>query len=265
MTGIAPLFFDDAVLHNVVLFAALMRPDQATTGAFVGMNSSTQPRLQRECSLAMLDPRLITSSGWGQPDKCEFFDKRFGRLKRSINDYCGNLQPIKVRPKFHFATFPDIESKDEPAEFELVFGYARFQACSELGLPVLAVIERLTEAEALRQFFFEMRGSAQWRPWRLGRALYCGVETGLLSSTRGSSMELAIPLHEAVLLSGIGHLPESIRQAYGNIDPAPRHANHLVGAYRLFASSLTLNSTHRSFSDCRTASSVLSTLLLKPE
>ena len=229
------------------------------------MNSFTRLAFQGECSLAMLDPQLIKPSAWSQPDECEFSNDRFQHLKNLISGCAGNLQPVKIRPTPHITLVLYAEADAEPDGFELVFGYARHRACLELGLPVLAMIERLSEVDALRQFVFEYRGHARWRPWRLGRTLNCALRAGLFRSLRIAAQELSMSVGETSLLAEIGRLPNSVRLAYGNLDLSPLQARKLVKAYAASPHIVELNSKKRQFRNCGTAPAVLATLTQEVE
>ena len=108
------------------------------------MTSMTSPAFQSNGSLTLLNPSSIKASTWCQPDECEFVDGRFAHFKRLIGDFGGNLQPVKVRRTPHETMFSDWNPDHEPDGYELVFGYSRLRACLELGLPVLALVERLS-------------------------------------------------------------------------------------------------------------------------
>ena len=66
-------------------------------------------------------------------------------LLASIRHFGGNLQPIKVRPVCQR------DADERETRFELVYGGRRLQACAELNLPVLALIEELTDQQAFAQ------------------------------------------------------------------------------------------------------------------
>ena len=208
------------------------------------MTSMTSPTFQGDGSLALLNPSSIKASTRCQPDEYEFIDGRFARLKYLIADFGGHLQPVKVRRTPHETIFSAWNPDREPDGYELVFGYSRLRACLELGLPVLALIERLSEFDALRQFVFEFRGHARWRPWRLARTLNGALEAGLFRSVRNAADDLSMTVSEVKLLVELGRLPETVRSAYGNLDLTPVQANKLLRAYA--DSPHTVNANSRS-------------------
>ena len=165
------------------------------------------------------------------PDFADIDCVQFTRLKQLIADSCGNVQPIKVRPR------GDVGSVDEAGtgrlpELEIVFGYSRLFACQRLGLPVLAIIEELDEREAIKQFVFEYRAHAEWRPWRLGDCLKRAIGGGHYSSLRQAAGETAMDLSEAALVVALANLPISLRRAFVDVQLARGQAKKLVDAYQ---------------------------------
>ena len=83
-----------------------------------------------------IDPALITASEYANRHEDSFASAEFNDLKAEIAAAGGNVQPIKVRP---------VPGSD-PQRFEVIFGHRRHRACRELGIPVLAVVESITDA-----------------------------------------------------------------------------------------------------------------------
>ena len=73
-------------------------------------------------SVAFLDPKSIEPANWAQVDPFDYVGQRFERLKDSIAEFGGNLQPVKVRQSVE----PLCSSSDAvggSGGYELVFGY----------------------------------------------------------------------------------------------------------------------------------------------
>lgn len=210
--------------------------------------------------LTMVDPKWLDPSRWGEPDACEFVSGQFERLKASICSHGGNLQPIKIRTGVH--PLPDLGKNSLPEEFgaQIVFGYARHRACLELDLPVLAMVESLSEVEALKHFVIEIQSAAQWRPWRLAKALRFAMDSGFFPSLRRAAEALALPAGDALLLHELGNLSVSVRQAYGNLELTQRHARNLIRAHSLLPHRLDSNATKLDFGRAKNAAAVLSAL-----
>ncbi len=210
--------------------------------------------------VALLDPKSIEPAQWAQTDPFDYVGQRFERLKDSIAEFGGNLQPVKVQQ-----TSQALGSSNYAAaaagNFELVFGYSRVRACLELGLPVLAMIEQVSEAEGLRQFFFEYRSHGCWRPWRLGQTLAIVLHRGYFPSIRRASQGLGLCVTEACLLQKLGCMPDSIRAAFGSRDFTERQAKRLVDAMAADPTGLVERASRSSFQDCASSAAVLAKLV----
>jgi ParB family chromosome partitioning protein len=210
--------------------------------------------------VAFLDPKSIEPANWAQVDPFDYVGQRFERLKDSIAEFGGNLQPVKVRQSVE----PLRSSSDAvggSGSYELVFGYSRVRACLELGLPVLAMIETVSEAEGLRQFFFEYRSHGCWRPWRLGQTLAIILHRGYFPSIRRASQGLGLCVTEACLLQKLGCMPYSVRAAFGSRNITERQAKKLVDAMAADPTSLVERASRSSIQDCPSSAAVLAKLV----
>jgi len=211
--------------------------------------------------VALLDPNSIEPAKWAQVDPFDYVGQRFARLKDSIADCSGNLQPVKVRQTIQPLRSSISDAAGGPGSYELVFGYSRVRACLELGLPVLAMMETLSEVDGLRQFFFEYRSHGSWRPWRLGRTLETVLQQGYFPSIRRASQGLGLSVTEACLLQKLGCMPDSIRAAFGNRDITERQAKKLVDAMAVDAASLIEHASRPSLHGCASSAAVLARLV----
>ena len=89
-----------------------------------------------EGSLAtrLIDPMVIVRSKWANRHDLSFVGPEFEGLKEDIRAQGGNVQPIKVR-----------HLQGEAGKYEIIFGQRRHQACLELVIGGLAIIEYLDE------------------------------------------------------------------------------------------------------------------------
>ena len=185
----------------------------------------------------------------------------FDRLKLAIESIGCNVQPIKVRsnagPILPFNTRPETERQ----EFEVVFGYSRLLACMELGLPVIALAERLTELELAQQFASEFRSHSVWRPWRLGQFLRCTINGGLFASHRKAADALSMEVGEVSMVCSLAALPDVIRRLFGSMHLTPLQAKKLIGAYQCDPDGVTRNAGLFKPAKGETASSVLARLM----
>lgn len=258
------LFFDDSVLHNVVLFAHFVRPESEVLGELGSMNKMDKSSFRGPTSIYRMAAYDVKLSAWCRPDECEFDDGRFEQLKNSINAWGANLQPIKVRRIRD--SRPGREAGDEPhvtTSTEIVFGYARLRACLELDVLALVLEEELSDVQALQEYAVEIRGDGRWRPWKLGRVFNFAMIAGMFPSLRRAADTLLVPLSEAALALEMGRLPDSVRLAYRNLELSPTHCKGLLRAYSANPERIELNSTERNFMDCSTAAAVLAKLTLE--
>jgi len=104
---------------------------------------SGQPGAPR---LAHLAPSEVGPSPWfPRNQKTAVAREQSEVLLASIRHFGGNLQPIKVRPVCQR------DADERETRYELVYGGRRLQTCAELNLPVLALIEELTDQQAFAQ------------------------------------------------------------------------------------------------------------------
>jgi len=204
---------------------------------------------------------MIKLPSWAAGDFCCFTDQRFVSLKDLINKFGGNLQPVKVRPMSGTQLHHGWAALNEKAGYELVFGFARVRACLELGLPVLAMVEQMSEVEALRQFFFESRSDGIWRPWRLGGTLEATLDSGCFPNLRRASQVLGLSVTEAALMQQMGRVPAAIRMAFGELELTPRQAKKLVDAMTTDPHKLLANASQIEGCKRLSASAVLAQLM----
>lgn len=121
------------------------------------------------------DPSLIESkhiiaehigySRWNTRHASSFSDEEFQSLKADISRAGGNIQPVKVRRRI---AAPDALSHAKVETYELVFGHRRHQACMQLGLPVLAIIEDVSDEQLIGEMLRENENRKTLAAWELG-------------------------------------------------------------------------------------------------
>jgi ParB family chromosome partitioning protein len=157
----------------------------------------------------LLETTRVTTSKWANRIAESFDSRAFHQLKEEIAGAGGNVQPIKVRP---LAAHAD--------QFEIIFGHRRHRACAELGLPVLAVVEDVSDAELFKQMDRENRARADLSPWEQGKMYQHALEEKLFSSRE--------------------HLARDLGIDPGNLSKALRLAQLDVAVVRAFPSPLEL-------------------------
>lgn len=167
-----------------------------------------------------LDPSFIKASHWANRSEDSFKSKEFESLKLEIESAGGNVQAIKVRP---------IEGSTD--KYEIVFGHRRHRACLELGLPVLALIEAVSDAELFTQMDRENRQRADLRPYEQGLMYARALDDGLFVSLRKLAETVGIEPGTVSKAVSLARLPGNILSAFQSpLDIQFRWATQLTAA-----------------------------------
>lgn len=150
-----------------------------------------------------IDSRLVVRSKWANRHEQSFLDNEFLELKSDIESNGGNVQAIKVRPL-----------AGQNGKYEVVFGHRRHQACLDLGLPVLAMIEDLTEQDLFVQMDRENRDRKDLRPYEQGLMYAKALDAGLFPSARKMAEKLGVDLTNFGKALAIARLPDPILNAF---------------------------------------------------
>jgi len=168
----------------------------------------------------LLDAKLIHAGHWANRNEASFKSNDFENLKLEVESAGGNVQAIKVRP------WPG-----KPGEFEIAFGHRRHRACLELGLPVLAVIEELTDVELFAQMDRENRQRADLRPFEQGVMYARALDEGLFPSLRKMAESLGVDIGNASKAVTLARLPERVLAAFASpLDLQQAWSTHLSAA-----------------------------------
>jgi ParB family chromosome partitioning protein len=156
-----------------------------------------------------IDPRLIKASGWANRDMSHFKTQAFARLKEEIASAGGNVQPIKVRP---------IEGAAAGSpSFEIVFGHRRHQACLELGLPVLALVQQeMKDAELFVEMERENREREDLSAWEQGVMYMRALEQGLFPSAKQLAAAIDRDMGNISKAMALAKLPGEVVRAFGS-------------------------------------------------
>lgn len=151
-----------------------------------------------------LDASLVKTSRWSNRHSDSFINADFENLKADIELAGGNVQAIKVRP------IPD----SDPQRYEIVFGHRRHRACQELNLPVLAIIEAVSEQELFVQMDRENRQRADLRPYEQGEMYRRALDLGLYPTVSGLANAIgASPINISRAIK-IARLPQEVLDAF---------------------------------------------------
>lgn len=146
-----------------------------------------------------LDPALIQAPPHQRfRVQAAFTDRVFVALKASIAHAGGNVQAIKVSRSTGTTATP-------AGALQRVFGGLRHQACLELGLPVLAVVE--DDLPAQRALVELEASNAEVSLFERGSLYGSALDAGLLPSTRRLADTLGRPLSEVAAAVAAARLP----------------------------------------------------------
>jgi len=150
-----------------------------------------------------LDPSLIDHSYFANRHADSFRDDAFLELKESIKAQGRNTEPIKVRPHPSHAN-----------RFELISGHRRHACCLQLGIPVIAMIVPLTDAQLFLEMDHENRLRKDLRPYELGLQFERGLEKGIKKSLRELAEFTKHSLSTVSSALAIARLPKPVLEAF---------------------------------------------------
>jgi len=127
----------------------------------------------------------------------------FEALKAGLAASMGNVQPIKVRP-----------CRGKAGRYELVFGHRRHRACLALGLPVLAMIESVDDAELFLSMDRENREREDLSPYEQGLHYKRAIDLKVFPSIRLLAKALEISHTSISRAITLAELPEPVIAAF---------------------------------------------------
>lgn len=170
-----------------------------------------------------LDPACIVPSRWANRHADSFGNADFLRLKQDIEVAGGNVQPIAVRPL-----------PDQAGRYEIVFGHRRHRACSELGLPVLAMVETapFTDQELFSAMDRENRERADLSAFEQGTMYRRALDAGLYPSNRRLAEALGVSHTWVANVLLVADLPPPVIECFRTpIEIQHRHAKLIASAF----------------------------------
>jgi ParB family chromosome partitioning protein len=151
----------------------------------------------------LIDPRSVIPSKWANRIEESFDSQEFAQLKEEIAQSAGNVQPIKVR-----------RVVGDEERYEIVFGHRRHRACLELGLPVLAFVEEVSDQDLFKEMDRENRKRADLSPWEQGRMYRRALTEELFSSLGELSKELGVDKGNISKALKLADLPSDVVKAF---------------------------------------------------
>lgn len=168
----------------------------------------------------LIDAKLVRRSKWANRHEESFADAEFGLLKADIESAGGNVQPIKVRP-----------IAGESGNYEIVFGHRRHQACFDLGISVLALIEDVSEQELFVEMDRENRQRKDLRPYEQGLMYRRALDEGLFASARKLADFANVDITNLGKAVALARLPTQVLEAFSSpLDIQLRWATDLTQA-----------------------------------
>ena len=163
-------------------------------------------RLEDATVVELIDPKRIRPSRFANRHELSFTSPDFESLKAEIAAAGRNVQPIKVRPIG--------EGADEIGEFEIAFGHRRHRACLELGLPVAAIVEELSDSQLFGEMERENRERQDLSPWEQGVMYRRALDEGLFPSLRKLSTALGVQAGNVSTAIQLASLPDEVVAAF---------------------------------------------------
>lgn len=207
-------------------------PLRTSPGQMLMVNSLMKENNEKLASLEMrlkdfdgvLPVRLISAdrivaSKWANRLEPSFHNADFAALREEIARAEGNIQPIKIRP---------IRGSDG---FEVVYGHRRHRACLELNLPVLVLIEEVSEQDLFKEMDRENRHRMDLSPWEQGVMYRRALEENLFRSLGELAREIGVDKGNISKALKLAELPEAVVAAFSSpLDLQYRWAKLLTDA-----------------------------------
>lgn len=152
-----------------------------------------------------IDPTDIRPSRFANRHASSFATAEFEALMAELKEAGGNVQPVKVR---------QISAEGREGKYELVYGHRRWEACRQLGLPVLAVVDNIDDRELFAEMDRENRGREDLSPWEQGVMYRRALDEGLYSSNRKLAEALGVDLGAVGRALVLADLPAEIVEAF---------------------------------------------------
>jgi len=153
----------------------------------------------------VIDPAKIIRSRFANRHQVNFSGPEFEQLKAEIAQSGGNVQPIKVR---------SLAQGGEDRIYEIVFGHRRHEACLQLGLPVLAVVDNLDDRTLFVEMDRENRGRKDLSAWEQGVMYRRALTEGLFPSNRKLAEAVGVDLGAVGKALVLADLPVEVVEAF---------------------------------------------------
>jgi len=163
--------------------------------------------LEESTIVQLLDPQRVKPSRFANRHDLSFGGPEFAALKAEIASAGRNVQAIKVRP---------VKGRGGEQHYEIAFGHRRHRACLELGLPVAAVVEDLTDAALFAEMERENRERQDLSPWEQGVMYKRALDEGLFPSLRKMASALGAQVGNVSTAVQLASLPQEVIAAFAS-------------------------------------------------
>lgn len=153
----------------------------------------------------LLDPAKVRRSRWANRHQASLEGSDYELLKRDVASAGGNVHPIKVR-----------RISEEAFEYEIVFGHRRHQACLELGLPVLALVDNVSDTDLFVEMERENRARKDLSPYEQGTMYRRALEEGLFPSNKKLAEAIGADLSAVGKALSLANLPQCVLDAFAS-------------------------------------------------
>ena len=207
--GAMMAFANDArselLMENEELRARALKADELQGNLNDALNDLQQWNDAKATRL--LDPERIVRSQFANRHALNFSGFEFEQLKAEIRDAGGNVQPIKVRP---------LASSDGVVTYEIVFGHRRHEACRQLGLAVLAVVDNLDDRALFVEMDRENRARKDLSAWEQGVTYRRALDKKLYPSNRKLAEAVGVDLGAVGKALALAALPDEVVSAFAS-------------------------------------------------
>lgn len=155
----------------------------------------------------LLETGQIRPSRFANRHESSFQGPDFEALRSEIKEAGGNIQPIKVRP---------LAKPEGDVRFEIIFGHRRFEACRQLRLPVLAVVDSVDDRTLFAEMDRENRARKDLSPWEQGVMYRRALTEGLYPSNRKMAEALGVDLGGLGRSLMLADLPAEVVAAFAS-------------------------------------------------
>ena len=151
-----------------------------------------------------LDARRIRFSAFANRHPDHFQSPAFARLREDIGSAGGNVQPIRVRRV----------TGDPAADYEVIYGHRRLQACRELELAVEAVIVDIDDNAMFEAMTRENNAREDLSPYEEGMSYRAALERELYPSQHKLAAAVGVTQARVSQVLSIASLPPEVIAAF---------------------------------------------------